>query len=502
MLASFLSLLLVLSTVNAQVCGPQAGGASCPLNVCCSFAGYCGLGTEFCATGGSQACVSNCNAPSVPSNCNGEKLTRKAGYYAGWGAERSCFPVPPEDLNLEGFTHVFFSFAVVSPSFQIQLTNNDEDILKRLVAARNAKYPSLHINIAVGGWSFSQDAPTRDIFPTMMSTPSNRQTFINSVKDFLAKYGLNGIDIDHEYPAAEERGGTPSETPNFTALMKELRAGLAGEFDLSLATPGGYYTLKGIEIGKVAQEVTFINMMNYDYHGTWERTADAHTSMVDIRTSLELYIRAGVPPEKLNLGLALYGRTAKLASSGCAKYGCGITAPGQGGSCTKSSGEITYFEIQQLISQSNIKPTFDDKTGSKYFSHQGDLVNYDDPDTWAIKVDYAKKSCLGGVMMWSIDQVLPGTAFPGPGSSSGGGNVPVPPPSNPTTTVAATTTTTRRSSPTTTTTTTTVPSRPTEPPRSEAPTTTTTTNAAQSPPVVEPTEGNPEQASPTKQARS
>jgi GH18 family chitinase len=39
------------------------------------------------------------------------------------------------------------------------------------------------------------------------STVPNRQTFINSLISYLQKYGLDGVNIDWEYPAAIDRGG-------------------------------------------------------------------------------------------------------------------------------------------------------------------------------------------------------------------------------------------------------------------------------------------------------
>lgn len=32
------------------------------------------------------------------------------------------------------------------------------------------------------------------------------------------------------------------------------------------------------------------------------------------------------------------------------------------------------------------------------------LILYDDADTYKLKTDYANSKCLGGTMLWSIDQ--------------------------------------------------------------------------------------------------
>lgn len=50
--------------------------------------------------------------------------------------------------------------------------------------------------------------------------------------------------------------------------------------------------------------------------------------------SAKLYVKAGVDLEKINLGLAWYGRTYKLLDRSCAGYGCEMTGAGEKGVCT------------------------------------------------------------------------------------------------------------------------------------------------------------------------
>ena len=51
--------------------------------------------------------------------------------------------------------------------------------------------------------------------------------FIRSAQEIVEKYGLDGIDLDWEYPVNGAWGlvaSTPADRDNFTALLKELRA--------------------------------------------------------------------------------------------------------------------------------------------------------------------------------------------------------------------------------------------------------------------------------------
>jgi len=70
-----------------------------------------------------------------------------------------------------------------------------------------------------------------------------------------------------EYPAAMERNGPPSDTPNLTVFFKDFRAGLEDAI-LSLATPAGYWFLRGFELDKISPNLDMINMMSYDFRGS------------------------------------------------------------------------------------------------------------------------------------------------------------------------------------------------------------------------------------------
>ena len=41
---------------------------------------------------------------------------------------------------------------------------------------------------------------------------------------FMRNNGFDGVDIDWEYPAADDRGGKAADTANYVSLVKEMKA--------------------------------------------------------------------------------------------------------------------------------------------------------------------------------------------------------------------------------------------------------------------------------------
>lgn len=175
-------------------------------------------------------------------------------------------------------THYIYSFIGISDHGKVVILdkwqelpdNGGKDAFRRFTALRK-KNPDAKMLVAIGGWNEGSAK-----YSAVAADPERRKVFIQDIIDFMKKYGFDGLDVDWEYPA--QRGGKPEDKRNFSILLKELRA----EFDkhgylLTAAVAAGESSVsQSYEIPKVCKELHFVNVMTYDFHGSWERKTGHH----------------------------------------------------------------------------------------------------------------------------------------------------------------------------------------------------------------------------------
>lgn len=155
--------------------------------------------------------------------------------------------------------------------------------------------------------------------------------------------------------------------------------------------------------------------MSYDLHGVWDGASKVigpkvapHTNVTEIDLGLDLLWRAGLKPAKVILGQGYYGRSFTLTDSSCKTPNgvCTFSGDADKGPCSGASGILTLQEIKDIVKKKNIKPTYDKDAGVKWFTWDSNQwASYDDEETLPHKKDLANDRCLGGLMVWAIDQV-------------------------------------------------------------------------------------------------
>nr|GAT44459.1 predicted protein [Mycena chlorophos] len=396
-------------------CGPNApaGEEDCPLNVCCSQYGFCGTTEDFCGDG----CQSNCNPPP-PASCGADQqsaLQRRIGYYEGWSAARSCDGFTPSALNVDPLTHLNFAFAYISSDFEVvEMTAGDSKLWSETTDLKS-KNPSLKVFLSIGGWTFN-DPPTSGVFSALAGSTANTNAFIKSVLTVLNAYSFDGIDIDWEYPVAEDRGGNKADKVNYVTFLKAIKSAFKPfGYGLSFTAPSSYWYLQNYDLPNMLGDdaADWVNVMTYDLHGVWDSPADyigsivlAHTNLTEIMMTFQLFANVGIDPSRLVMGIGFYGRSFELVSPTCSDPGCPFAGAAPAGPCSGNPGTLMFVEIEDILSnEGTANVVFDQKDAVKYLVYNtNDWISYDDQQTLQMKLQYANGICLSGTMVWSLDQ--------------------------------------------------------------------------------------------------
>ena len=215
-------------------------------------------------------------------------------YVASWTTQE----LPDPTL----MTHINYAFGHVTDSFDgVRIQN--PDFLRKVVGLK-VQNPKLRVVLSVGGW-------TSGNFSEMAATKKTRRAFAKDCRRVVDEYGLDGIDIDWEYPTSNAAGisCSPDDTDNFTVLMRDLRAALGNDKLLTIATVAD---AKYINLRDCIDYLDFVNIMAYDvanppkHHTTLYRSE--LSGRITVEEAVEAHLKAGVPKEKLLLGMPLYGR--------------------------------------------------------------------------------------------------------------------------------------------------------------------------------------------------
>jgi chitinase len=239
--------------------------------------------------------------------------------------------------------------------------------------------------------------------------PAWRSKFVQSAVKLVEDVGLDGLDIDYEFPK------TASDAEAYVHLLGELRQGLEGlaqskgappgQYQLTVAAPCGNEQVGVLRIAEMDRFLDFWNLMAYDFAGSWDKVAghqanlfsdNPHGQSVD--KAVRTYLGAGVPAHKLVLGLPAYGR-AFLHTQGP-----GTPYSGVG----KGSWEDGMWDYKALPLP-GAEVVNDHRLGASYSIDRsaGTMVSYDTQAITVQKAQYINQMGLGGAMWWELDADAP-----------------------------------------------------------------------------------------------
>lgn len=224
---------------------------------------------------------------SGPSMAMDATTARVVGYLPTW------YSGSLNAVQYGKLTHINYAFidpAANGSLVGLPMNGNGTSRLDSLVQKAHAA--GVKVLISVGGWSDGDDSG----FVTMSASSTARASFVNNLVTFVTNYGLDGVDIDWEYPDA----GT-AEATNYALMMSELSTAMHGNGKLlTAAVAATAYHGDGI-LSEVFGYVDFMVLMAYD-------GATPHSSMSYAEGSLDYWSGRGLPQSKTVLGVPFYGR--------------------------------------------------------------------------------------------------------------------------------------------------------------------------------------------------
>lgn len=142
---------------------------------------------------------------------------------------------------------------------RIVITDNVKLALEQSTELKHQN-KDLKVMIWVGGGSDGGSG-----FPEMVVNHANRKQFIQSLKEILETYRIDGVDLDWEFPSAYAR-----ERQHFTQLLHEIRREYQREhrtylLSVAAAAPEGI-AFFSYDIAELNSYTDYVNIMTYDFH--------------------------------------------------------------------------------------------------------------------------------------------------------------------------------------------------------------------------------------------
>lgn len=186
-------------------------------------------------------------------------------------------------------------------------------------------------------------------------------------------------------------------------LLRECRRALPEpRYLITTALPVGQYILKHIDLDAVSRIVDYINLMAYDFTGSWTKVCGNHAQLRSPGTRLqsthpelqacatdgvEYVLSRGFPSRKLVLGIPAYARYFPRA---------------QGPGCsTERAGEMDYCDIpdewvrEAVVDEGAVAAWYVDANGDKGY------LTFDVPRTVQMKARFVMQRGLGGLFYWT-----------------------------------------------------------------------------------------------------
>ena len=411
--------------------------------------------------------TTNAVAVSTDSNVQERKIIT---YFSEWAYKNDVVDNYTADrLPWDKLTHINYAFAHVGEDNKIAIGDvaaatemdfpgvTDDFPYKghfNVINSYKKKYPNVKSLISIGGWAESSG------FYTMAHTAEGRETFANSVVDFIRTYGFDGADIDYEYPTNLEDAGNPNDFElakplrqylydDYCQLMKLLREKIDAaskedgkKYLLTAAVTASGWVVGGMGDDNYTEYLDYVNLMTYDFHGSWNGYVSHNSALYSNPNDPETkqigynylstdwavkYYSATCEPSKIVIGVPFYTRGWEKVTP--STYPGGLFGSSWQGKVDETEGwgatgeaNIWHDDLPDGSEEPggcnplwHVKNLLNDKT-KDYVRYWDDVakvpyvwnetekiwLSFEDEESMTAKMNYIVDNNLGGMMSWEM----------------------------------------------------------------------------------------------------
>jgi chitinase len=306
----------------------------------------------------------------------------------------------PSLEEVRNFTHInvgHVRFVDKDNGVGIEIDAKTIPLVQKFVAYK-AQYPELKVKLQMGGWGKNADG-----WSQMARDEAKRKAFVEECVAICNQYGIDGFDIDWEYPtyAAKDgdhvNGAHPDDWTNFVKLFAEMREAMPDKILSYAASDSGKYT----DNYGVLPYIDYINVMTYDegnppYHNSpLYRSSITGTRCASEAIDDIFHGQQGIPYQMMNFGIAFYGHGDGYKLKSGNRYPSNVDYSKLEdiffkGTCDGMDVKGVNYRMWDDVAK---VPYLADPLGKMYAS-------YEDVESINAKVEYLKSRNMLGAMIW------------------------------------------------------------------------------------------------------
>jgi GH18 family chitinase len=313
-------------------------------------------------------------------------------------------PFPLSGIDFSKVSHVIDFVVLPTSEGGINYMSNGISSTRSAQLRSLADAAGKKILFSVGGQE------TGRLFLDALSAPA--ASFVDTLVRFLKERKYDGIDIDWEPTGSNDNTSIKENGAIFQNFITELKTKIGPGKLITVAARGGD---EGI-YASLEENIDLFHIMAYDCAGTWMNItwhdAPLHTlsdgalskwAITSIDQIISGYLQAGIPATKLLVGIPLYGKVYRGASE-----------PLQSWDTQAGIAALSFDDIKNSYSSvynDHSIHRWDDKASASYLSLDDQqnssnkrFISFDDENSVALKVQYARENGFGGVFVFELSE--------------------------------------------------------------------------------------------------